>query len=207
MAAAKKKTRKSSNKSNRGKKRKVSAKTPPAIPKGFGSVTPYLVIKGAAEALEFYKKAFGAKELSRQPTPDGKLLHASMKIGGSIVMLMDEFEGADPKAPISAGTTTVMMHIYTSNVDKFWERAVESGAKVLLPLDNQFWGERYGQLTDPFGHRWSVSMQVKMSKEEKEAKQQQAMSTYAQHEHPGKQTEEMEKPEFTSPNETPATAS
>jgi PhnB protein len=89
------------------------------------------------------------------------------------------------KSPTSAGTSTVTLHIYSKNVDRLWEQAVLAGAKVLMPLDNQFWGERYGQLADPFGHRWSISMQVKMSKEEMEAKQQAAMAMFAQGERPG----------------------
>ncbi len=185
MAAKKKKSRVKKGKSS-SKSRKAAKRASP-VPSGFGTVTPYLVIKGAADAIEFYKKAFGAKEINRQPMPDGRLMHASIRIGDSTVLLSDEFEGSDLKAPASAGTTTVTMHVYSKDVDKLWQRAIDAGAKVAMPLENQFWGERYGQLTDPFGHRWSLSMQVKMDKEEMEAKHQQAMSMFAQGEHPGRE--------------------
>jgi len=155
------------------------------IPPGFRTVTPYLAIDGAAQALEFYKKAFGAKELSRDATPDGKILNASMKIGDSIVLMSDVFPGSDAKSPVTLGGTAVTIHVYSKDVDKLWERALAAGARVVMPLDNQFWGERYGQLADPFGHRWSMSMQVKMSRQEMEAKQKAAMATFAQSEHPG----------------------
>ncbi len=159
-------------------------KEPPTIPPGFRTVTPYLVIKGAALALDFYRRAFGAKELDREALPDGMLMHARMKIGDSIVMLSDEFPGSDIKSPTSIGTSTVTLHLYTKEVDKLWQQAVGAGAKVMMPLDNQFWGERYGQLADPFGHRWSLSQRIKMSREEMEAKRKAAMAMFAQGEHP-----------------------
>ncbi len=168
------------------KKTESSNKITP-IPPGFRSVTPYLAINGASQAIEFYKKAFGAKELDRQPMPDGKLMHARIKVGDSIVMMSDEFPGSGIKAPTSLGTTTATLHIYSKNVDKLWQQALAAGAKVAMPLDNQFWGERYGQLVDPFGHRWSISMQIKMKPEEMEAKRQQAMAMFSQGEHPGEE--------------------
>jgi len=142
-------------------------------------VTPYLAIDGAANALEFYKKAFGAKELNRQTTPDGKILHANVKIGDSMVMMSDVFPGSLMKSPAGAGTTTVNLHVYSRDVDALWNRALAAGAKVAMPLENQFWGDRYGQLLDPFGHLWSLSMHVKMSKEEMEAKQKAAMEMFS----------------------------
>lgn len=166
------------------KKRRSARKLSP-IPPGMRAVTPYLAIAGAAQALEFYKKAFGAKELSRQPLPDGKLMHASMKIGDSIVMMADEFPGGNLRAPPSVGTTTFMLHIYSKDVDKLWAQAVAAGAKVAMPLDNMFWGERYGQLVDPFGHLWTLSMRIPMSAAEKEAKRQATMAAFAGGEHPG----------------------
>jgi len=156
------------------------------IPEGFRSVTPYLAINGAAEAIEWYKKAFGAKEFvkERQATPDGKLMHGRIQIGDSIVMMSDVFPGSTHKDPLELGSTPVTLHLYVKNVDDIWNKAVESGAKVDQQLENQFWGERYGQLRDPFGHAWSLSMRVQMSPEEMEQKRQQAMSMFAQKQHP-----------------------
>lgn len=176
--------RRLARKAKRQAKRKRATKINP-VPAGFRTVTPHLVINGAAQALEFYKRAFGAKELERQPMPDGKLLHARMRIGDSLVMMSDEFPGSEAKAPTSVGTSTVTLHIYSRDVDKLWQNAIAAGAKVAMPLDNQFWGERYGTLADPFGHRWSVSMRIKMSRPEREAKRQAAMAMFEKGEHPG----------------------
>jgi uncharacterized glyoxalase superfamily protein PhnB len=184
------------------KKSKRSAKKPAKkkakvnpIPAGMRTITPHLVIKGASQALEFYKKAFGAKELEKSPLPDGKLMHASIKIGDSVVMMADEFPGSSMKAPDSAGSTTVAIHVYSKNVDKLWQQALDAGAKVSMPLDNQFWGERYGQLQDPFGHLWSMSQRVKMSPTEMKEKEQQAMAMFSQGEHPSK----TETPQISAP--------
>jgi len=166
-------------------KRTQSAKSK-LIPPGFHTVTPYLTVRGGGGAIEFYKKAFGAKELSRETMPDGKILHCQIKIGDSIVMISDEFPGSSTKSPVSLGSTTGTLHVYSKDVNKLWNQAVAAGAKVLMPLDNQFWGERYGQLEDPFGHHWSLSMQIKMSPQEMEAKRKAAMSMFAQGEHPGR---------------------
>jgi PhnB protein len=157
------------------------------IPDGFTTVTPYLVVRGGVDALEFYKKAFGATEISRQTTPDGKLIHGRIKLGNSIVMLSDEFQGGGASAPTTLGTTSVTLHVYVDDVDHFWERALASGARIAMPLDNQFWGERYGQLVDPFGHRWSVSMQIEMDPEEMELKRKAAEQMFAQGEHPAEE--------------------
>src|SRR2546422_7787330 len=137
---------------------------------GIRTVTPYLFMNGAAKAIEFYTRAFGAKEIDRSPMPDGTLMHATIKIGDSILMMSDEFPGGDPKSPTSAGTTTLNLHITSKDVDKLWRQATAAGATPTLPLENQFWGERYGKLRDPFGHVWTVSMPVKMSKKEMETK-------------------------------------
>src|SRR3989449_8386055 len=170
------------------KSKPKKAKVDP-VPKGFHTVTPYLAISGAAAAIDWYKKAFGAKELARQPTPDGKLMHARIRIGDSIVMMSDVFPGANAQAADVLGNSPVTLHVYVKNVDKLWQPAGDTGAKVTMPLDNQFWGERYGQLTDPFGHHWSVSQLVIMTKKEKDEKQKQAMAMFARNEHPGR-TEE-----------------
>lgn len=166
-------------------KRKSAPKKVAPVPPGFRTVTPYLSVIGGNAALEFYKKAFGAKELARETTPDGKVMHARLKLGDSIIMLSDEFAGA-PGGSIALGKSPVTLHIYTKDVNSLWSKAVGAGATVLLPIDNMFWGERYGQLTDPFGHRWSISMQIKMSKEERDAKQKVAMAQFSQNQHPDK---------------------
>ena len=155
------------------------------IPSGFRTVTSYLVVNNANGAIEFYKKAFGAKELRKNATPDGRIMNARIKIGDSIVMLSDEFPGSATKSPLTLGTSTVTLHVYTKNVDKLWTQAIEAGATATMPLDNQFWGERYGQLVDPFGHHWSLSQQIKMSAKEMEEKQKAAMAMFAAAEHPG----------------------
>src|SRR3989442_13818014 len=173
-------------------RRRTAAARVSAVPRGMHTVTPYLVIGGAAKAIEFYKKAFGAKEVSRQPMPDGTLMHAMIQIGDSMIMMSDEFPGGDSKSPTSAGATTANLHIYSKDVDKLWNQAVSAGAKPTLPLDNQFWGERYGKLQDPFGHIWSVSMVVKMSESEREAKRQAAMGMFEKGEHAGFEYSPME---------------
>lgn len=169
-------------------RKKKSAQPITPVPEGFHTVTPYLVISGAVQALEFYRKAFGAKVITRQALPDGKLLHGRIKIGDSLVMMSDEFPGGYARSPTTLGGSTFSLHIYTRNVDKLWQQAVSAGAKVVMPLDNQFWGERYGILTDLFGHNWSMSMRVKMSPKEMEAKRKAAMAMFQQGEHPSKQS-------------------
>jgi len=156
------------------------------IPYGEHSVTAYLTVNNASEAIDFYKRAFNAEELFRETIPDGKILHARIKIGDSIVRLSDELSGSTHRAPPTLGATTVTLHIYTENVDRLWQQAVQAGAKVVIPLDNQFWGERYGMLLDPFGHQWSMSMAIKMTQEEMAAKRKAVMSMFSKGEHPGK---------------------
>jgi len=168
----------------RSRVKKTKPKTP-GVPAGFHTVTPYLTLNNAAEALEFYKKAFGAKEMARQTTPDGKILHARIKIGNSMVMMSDEFPGSPHKSPLALGSTTVTIHIYSKDLDKLWAQAVAAGAKIVMPLDNQFWGERYGQLADPFGHSWSISMPIKMTPKEMEEKTKAAMAMFTQGERAG----------------------
>jgi uncharacterized glyoxalase superfamily protein PhnB len=155
------------------------------VPKEFHTVTPYLAINGAAEAIEWYKKAFGAKELDREQGPDGKLIHGRVQIGDSIVMLSDIFPGAIHKDPRELGAASVTLHVYSKDVDTLWKRAVEAGARVDMRLDDMFWGERYGQLTDPFGHAWSFSMRIQMSPKEMERKRQEAMKMFEQGQQPG----------------------
>ena len=128
------------------------------IPDGYHSLTPYLIVKGAARALEFYVKAFGARELFRMPIPDGRVGHAEMQIGNSRFMLADEMPERDIRAP--SGTPPVHLVIYTEDVDAMWKRALAAGGRELQPLQNQFYGDRSGTLADPFGHRWTVATHV-----------------------------------------------
>lgn len=130
------------------------------IPAGQNAITPHLVIKGASEAIEFYKRAFGAEELSRMPfpNPDGtmKIGHAELRIGDSKLFLADEFPDYGSVGP-DGGASPVTIHLYVTDADATFARAVEAGATVSMPLDNMFWGDRYGKLVDPFGHNWAIA--------------------------------------------------
>jgi uncharacterized glyoxalase superfamily protein PhnB len=131
------------------------------IPEGMHTITPHLVINGAAKAIDFYKRAFGAQEIGRHTTPDGKVMHALLQIGDSRLMLADEFPGPGClKSAQTLGGTAVVINLYVPDVDAVWRRATEAGAQIAYPLSNQFWGDRYGQLTDPFGQRWAVATHV-----------------------------------------------
>ena len=131
------------------------------VPEGMHSVTPHLVCAGAADAIEFYKKAFGAVELTRLPGSQGKLMHASIRIGDSAVMLVDESPEWGMLGPKSLKGSPVTIHLYVDDADAFVARAVKAGAKVTMPVDDMFWGDRYGKLEDPFGHHWSVGTHVR----------------------------------------------
>ena len=140
------------------------------------TVTPHLICAGAAEAIEFYKKAFGAGETSRLPGPNGKLMHASIRIGDSAVMLVDEMPEWGALGPKALKGSSVTIHLYVEDVDAFTARAVAAGAKLTMPVQDMFWGDRYGQLEDPFGHRWSVATHVR---DVSSAEMQQAMQKMA----------------------------
>ncbi len=127
------------------------------IPEGMHTLTPHLVIRGAAKAIEFYQKAFGAQDRGVHKTPDGMVMHAELKIGDSIVMLADEFPGAPCQAPQTVGSTTTVLHLYVEDVDSWFNRAASAGASVVMPVMDCFWGDRYGQLKDPFGHMWAIA--------------------------------------------------
>ena len=131
-----------------------------ATPKGYHTVTPSLFVAGAAKAIEFYKKALGAEELMRFAGPDGKIMHAEIKLGDSIVMLADEMPDMGGKGPKSIGGTPVSFFVYGENVDAAWKRAVDAGCKEVVPLADQFWGDRTGCLEDPFGHQWWLATHV-----------------------------------------------
>ena len=128
------------------------------IPDGFNTVSTYLVVKSATEALSFYQKAFGAEAGHRMPGPDGEsTMHAEMRIGNSTVMLTDENPQWNMKSPQTLGGTPVSLHVYVNDVDAFFARAVEAGCEVQAPLMDAFWGDRYAKLQDPYGHVWGVA--------------------------------------------------
>lgn len=131
------------------------------IPEGMRSVTPHLVCAGAAGAIDFYKKAFNAKEEFRLPGPQGKLLHACIRIGDSAVMLVDEFPDWGSISPKSLKGSPVTIHLYVEDADACVAQAVAAGAKILMPLEDMFWGDRYCTLEDPFGHHWSVATHIR----------------------------------------------
>jgi PhnB protein len=128
-----------------------------AIPDGYHTATPYLIIKDAARAIEFYKKAFGATEIMRMAEPSGKVTHAEIKIGNSPIMLADEFPEMGALSPQTIGGSPVSIFLYVENVDALANQAIAAGAKVLMPVQDQFWGDRYGKLADPFGHLWDIA--------------------------------------------------
>jgi PhnB protein len=132
-----------------------------AVPKGYHTVTPSLVVAGAAKAIDFYKKALGAEEVMRFPGPDGSLMHAEIRIGDSTIMLGDEMPEHGGRGPKLIGGTPVSFFVYRDNVDAAWKRALDAGGKPIMPLIDQFWGDRAGCFEDPFGHRWWLAQHVK----------------------------------------------
>ncbi len=134
------------------------AKSTKRIPEGQQGVIPHLIVKNAAGAVEFYKKAFGAEEVLRMPGPDGKSIgHSHLRIGGGHVFLCDEFPGGTCRAPSGLGGTSVSLHMYVEDVDAAFDRAVKAGAKVIMPVTDMFWGDRFGKIADPYGHEWSLA--------------------------------------------------
>ena len=148
------------------------------IPDGMHTVTPHLICAGAADAIEFYKIAFNAVEAGRLPGPNGKLMHAMIRIGDSPVMLVDEMPEWGALGPKALKGSSVTIHLYVEEVDTVVARAVEAGAKITMPLQDMFWGDRYCQLEDPFGHRWSVATHIRDVKPEE---MQQAMAKAGSH--------------------------
>lgn len=141
------------------------------IPDGFSTVTPHLIVDGAAKAIDFYRAAFGAEEVVRMPMPGNpaQLMHAQIRVGNSMIMLADAFAGCSA-GPDGSGMTPVTIHLYVEDADATFAQAIAAGAKVEMPLEDTFWGDRYGQLTDPFGHRWSIATHVHDYTEEQMAK-------------------------------------
>jgi PhnB protein len=128
-----------------------------AIPEGYHSVTPYMVVNDAAAAIDFYKRAFEAQETYRHLGPDGKsIINAELKIWDSIILLSDEFPHGECRSPKSIGGTAITLHIYNEDVDRVFKQAVNAGATVVMPIMDVFWGDRYAQIKDPFGHIWSI---------------------------------------------------
>ena len=143
------------------------------IPEGYHSVTPYLIIRGAADAIEFYKKAFGASELFRFPGPDGKIGHAEVQIGNSRIMMADEYPEMGYNGPQATGGSPVALMIYLDDVDTVFKQAVDAGATVKEALQDKFYGDRMGTVIDPFGHRWHLATHkedVSMEEMERRAK-------------------------------------
>ena len=129
------------------------------IPEGYHSITPSLTCKDAARAIEFYKSVFGATEIVRMGSPDGKVMHAELKIGDSMLMVNDEFPGLATAPGLSSGHP-IYLFLYTEDVDAMYQRAVAADCRVDMPLENMFWGDRYGKITDPFGHQWGLATHV-----------------------------------------------
>ena len=132
-----------------------------AVPTGMRTVTPHLICANAGDAIEFYKKAFGAVELSRLPAPDGKLAHGSFRIGDSIIMINEERPDWGVFGPKTLKGSPVVIHLYVDDVDAVFAQAVRAGAKEAMPLTEMFWGDRYGVIVDPFGHKWSIATHIK----------------------------------------------
>ena len=126
------------------------------VPDGYHTVTPYLTVRGAAKAIEFYTRAFGAQQRGIMPTPDGRVGHAEIMVGNSIVMLADEFPEHGNKSPETLNGSPVGLAIYVDNVDEVFARAVKAGAAAKEPVEDKFWGDRAGSVTDPFGHKWTI---------------------------------------------------
>ncbi len=152
-------------------------------PEGLRSITPHLVIKGGGPAIEFYRSVFGAQVIGPvHTTPDGKVMHALLEIGDSRIMLADTFEmpGA-PRSPAALGGSPVILNLYVPDVDALWQKALDAGATVVFPLKNQCWGDRYGQIRDPFGHEWALAQHVEdVSPAEMEKRAREAIPSMAQ---------------------------
>jgi PhnB protein len=150
------------------------------IPDGYSSVTPYLIVSGAAQAIDYYKMAFDAKELMRMPSPDGKIMHAELQIGSARIMLADEAPQMGARSPQTLGGSGVGLMLYVTDVDDTFQRAVSGGGKVVRPVTNQFYGDRTGTMTDPFGHQWTIATHVEdVPEAEMQRRAQEAMKSMA----------------------------
>lgn len=142
-----------------------------AIPDGIHTITPHIVVRDAARAAEWYKAALGAEERGRIPVPGGKYMQIELWFGDSAVMLADEFTEAGILSPLAIGGTPVVLHFFTENVEALWKRAIDAGATILQPLQDQFWGDLYGQIIDPFGYRWGLAQHTREVSSEEIARQ------------------------------------
>ncbi len=146
------------------------------IPEGYHSISPALTVDDAAEAIEFYKRAFGAKERHRMSGPEGTIAHAELEIGNSVLMLSDPFPHSTVRPPRELGGTSVAIVVYVDDVDAVFEQAVNEGATVTMALEDMFWGDRFGSVTDPYGHSWSLATHIEdVPPEEMEERSKQAM--------------------------------
>jgi PhnB protein len=150
------------------------------IPTGYATITPNLVIRDAAKAVEFYQKAFGAEQIVYMTGPDGKVLHAELRIGDSKIMLGEEMAETGSKAPQAYGGSPVSFYVYVNNVDAAWKRAVDAGGTIVMALQDMFWGDRTGRLVDPFGHVWALAQHVKDLTPEEMKEAQEAFFRQAQ---------------------------
>src|SRR5688572_18787667 len=166
------------------RKAAVQQKKVSPVPAGYHSVTPYLSIRGAADAIEFYKKALGAKEIMRMPGPDGKLGHVEIQLGDSRVMLSDEYKDMQFVGPKSLGGTSVHLHLYVKDADAQVEKAVAAGARIVEPLEDKFYGDRSGCIEDPFGHRWHLSTHTR---DVSPAEMKRKAAEFAKNQAPGQQ--------------------
>ncbi len=147
-----------------------------SIPDGYHSVTPYLIVTGAVQALDFYRRAFGAEETLRMPAPNDRIGHAEIRIGDSVVMLADEFPEIGAKSPQTLGGAGVHLMIYVDDADVIFNRAIAAGAKATRPIQDQFYGDRTGTLVDPFGHQWTIATHIEdVSNEEMQRRMDEAM--------------------------------
>jgi uncharacterized glyoxalase superfamily protein PhnB len=151
------------------------------IPEGYHTLTPFLTVRDAERAIEFYKNAFGAESRGVMKGPDGKVMHAEIKIGDSVIMMSDEFPDFGSVSPQGLGGSPMGLHIYVEDVDASFDRAVKAGAQVEMPVMDQFWGDRYGRLKDPFGHKWSIATHTKdLSMDEMKKGMDEAMAKFAE---------------------------
>jgi len=149
-----------------------------AIPEGYSSVTPYLIVRGAAQALDYYKMAFDAQELMRFAGPDGRIMHAEIQIGDARVMLADESPEMGHKSPATLGGNATGLMLYVTDVDDTFQRAISAGGKVMQPVKDQFYGDRSGNVTDPFGHTWTIATHIEdVAPDELQRRMQEAMKS------------------------------
>ena len=148
------------------------------VPEGYHTITPFLALDDAAGAIQFYKRAFGATERTIMPAPDGRVAHAEIQIGDSVVMLSDMFEQSQGKTPKAAGGTTVGLFLYVDDVDELFKQAIDAGATATMEPDNMFWGDRFARVTDPYGHDWQIATHVEdVTPEDMEARAKEAMAS------------------------------